>query len=643
MQELHEVAMVEQKRTPIRVLVVDDEADVREAYRQILLEADVSQDLAAFRDLRSRLFKRADRSSSRAQSAPAGSAFDPSFCDQAAAAVTAVREALARERPFAVVFLDVRMPPGHDGVWAARRIRELDPAIEIVICTAYSDVDPGDIGGIVPPEDKLSYLQKPFHPHEVRQMTISLGSKWRAERRIVKLAYFDPLTGLSNREQCRNRLLAAVEAAQKHHRTLAVLYLDLDNFKRVNDTLGHAVGDELLRVVAARLRDSLRYDHAVKAEEDAMRRPGDLARLGGDEFLVLLPNLRSAGDAGAVAETLIRAVREPMRLAANSLVVTPSIGIALFPQDGADAESLLRNADLAMYFSKRRSPGSFAYYDAAMNAAALQRFTIEDRLRGALERHEFSLNYQPQFDLTTGGVSGLEALLRWTSHELGPVPPSEFIPIAEETGLILGIGEWVLRTACRQAKAWQDEGLPFVRIAVNVSGREFALPQYPSQVAAILRETGLDPSSLELEITESIVMADEPRAERALAELKQLGVSLAIDDFGTGYSSFGRLRNFAVDRLKIDRSFVTSINEGSDERAIAAAIIAMSRSLRINVTAEGVETVPQLVFLQEHACQDAQGFLLSKALPAEAARDLLRRARENSDGSRTQRLKAIMS
>jgi diguanylate cyclase (GGDEF)-like protein len=634
--------MVEQNRNTIRVLIVDDEADIRDAYRQILLETDVSQDVAAFRDLRSRLFNKPGAVPPRKKSASRGAAFDPVFCDGAEAAVAAVQEALAQDRPFGVAFLDMRMPSGRDGVWAATRIRELDPAIEIVICTAYSDVDPGEIGGIVPPEDKLSYLQKPFHPHEVRQMTIALGSKWRAERRIVRLAYFDTLTGLPNREQSHNRLLAAIEAAGQQRRNLAVLYLDLDNFKRVNDTLGHAVGDELLRVTAGRLRDSLRYDQAADLGNDATHRPGDIARLGGDEFLVLLPNLRAPTDAGAIAERLIRALREPMCLAHNSLVVTPSIGIALYPQDGADAEALLRNADLAMYFAKRKTPGTFAYYDAVMNAAALQRFTIEDRLRGALARNEFSLNYQPQFDLANGSVSGMEALLRWTSAELGLVPPAEFIPIAEETGLILAIGEWVLRNACQQAKRWQDEGLPMGRMAVNVSGRQFALPQYPAQVAAILRETGLDPSRLELEITESVVMADERWAEKALAELKQLGISLAIDDFGTGYSSFGRLRHFAVDRLKIDRSFVTSISEGSNDRAIAAAIIAMSRSLRINVTAEGVESIPQLMFLQEHACQDAQGFLLSKALPANEAGELLRRAHESRDGSRTQRLKAIM-
>jgi diguanylate cyclase len=358
--------------------------------------------------------------------------------------------------------------------------------------------------------------------------------------------------------------------------------------------------------------------------------------------MVLLPNLRSSADAGVVAERLIDALREPVQLAQNTLVITPSVGIAVYPQDGSDAETLLRNADLAMYFAKRKTPGSCAFFDVSMNARALQRFTIEDRLRGALERNEFYLQYQPQFDVRTGSISGLEALLRWTNPDLGAVSPAEFIPVAEETGLILGIGTWALRNACRQAVAWHTEGLPVGRMAVNVSGRQFARAEFPREVAAILKETGLNPSMLELEITESVVMADEAWAEKAINQLKQLGISLAIDDFGTGYSSFGRLRHFAVDRLKIDRSFVTSIAEGNDDRAIAAAIIAMSRSMRISVTAEGVENFPQLTFLQEQQCQDAQGFLLSRPLQADAAHELLRRVNEIGDASRTQRLRALI-
>ena len=631
--------MSETKKLPIRVLVADDEAEVRNAYRQILLETDMSSETAVFHNLRERLFSKSIPDP-MAKAASSETTFAPFFCEGAEAAVAAVRDALAADDPFAVVFLDMRMPPGPDGVWAAARIRELDPAVEIVLCTAYSDVDPRDIGGMVPPEEKLSYLQKPFHPHEIRQMTISLASKWRSEHRIVRLAYFDALTGLPNREQLRNRLNSTLASAKQHQRMLAVLYLDLDNFKRVNDTLGHAVGDELLRLVAARLRSSLRTDESV--EDLPSARSSHIARLGGDEFIVVLPSIRSADDAAAVAARLIAELQEPMRLALHTLVVTPSVGVALFPGDGVEVDTLLRNADLAMYFAKRKGPGMFAFFDPSMNDAALHRFTLEAKLRGALERGEFTLHYQPQFDVRTGGVSGMEALLRWTNEELGVVPPTEFIPVAEETGLILSIGEWVLRTACAQTKAWVDEGLPVTRMAVNVSGQQFVLKDFPRLVADIIKEAGIEPSMLELEITESVVMKDEAWAETALAQLKELGVMLAIDDFGTGYSSFGRLRHFAVDRLKIDRSFMTSLIDCSDDRAIAAAIIAMSRSMRISVTAEGVESFPQLLFLQEHDCHEAQGFLFSRALPAADAEKLLRRAAESTAGTRTQRLRSLI-
>jgi diguanylate cyclase (GGDEF)-like protein len=630
------------KRPEIRVLVADDEAEVRDAYRQILLEADMSGETAVFRNLRERLFAKGAAQQMAMQLATRKAVFAPVIVEGAVAAVAAVREAIAADAPFAIAILDMRMPPGPDGVWAAQRIRELDPAIEIVICTAYSDVDPGEIGGIVPPEEKLSYLQKPFHPHEIRQMSISLASKWRSEHRIVKLAYFDALTGLANREQSRSRLSSALAAARESGRILAVLYLDLDNFKRVNDTLGHAAGDELLSVVAARLRHSLRSNEGSEADAESSPRSNHIGRLGGDEFIVLLPNVRSAADAAAVASRLIADLQAPMQLALHSLVITPSVGIALYPSDGADADTLLRNADLAMYCAKRKGPGMHAFFDAAMNDAALRRFTLEAELRGALERSEFTLHYQPQFDVSSGVVAGMEGLLRWTNDDLGAVTPAEFIPVAEETGLILPIGEWVLRTACRQAKTWLDEGLPFGRIAVNVSGQQFILRNFSATVASIIAETGLPPSMLELEITESVVMKDEAWAEVALRQLKALGVQLAIDDFGTGYSSFGRLRHFAVDRLKIDQSFMTSLLECSDDRAIAAGIIAMSRSLRINVTAEGVESLPQLLFLQEHDCHEAQGFLFSRALPAADAHKLLCRAADTVTGTRTQRLRSLI-
>lgn len=632
-------------KEPIRVLVADDEAALRDAYRHILVTPEGGGD-TTLAELRARLRPETAGAAPRlvaGKEAPLKTQFDATFCNGAEAAVAAVRDALAAGKPFAVAFIDMRMPPGPDGLWAAARIRELDPAIEIVICTAYADVDCSEIAALVPPEEKLSYLQKPFHPGEIRQMALSLGSKWRAEHRIIKLAYFDTLTGLPNREQLRTRMSSALAAADQADRSMAVLYLDLDKFKRVNDSLGHAAGDQLLCLVAASMRQSLRGGDLVSANVPSDGRGGHIARLGGDEFIVILPFVHSAEDAGRVAERLIADLKKPMQLGSHSLVIAPSIGIAVYPRDGADADTLLRHADLAMYFAKRSAQGSYEFFDASMHDTAVQRLAIEEKLHGALERGEFSLQYQPQFDVVSGGIAGMEALLRWHSPELGTVPPSAFIPVAEETGLILPIGEWVLRNACLQAKAWRDEGLPPLRMAVNVSGQQFMLKEFPEIVAAVIAETGIDPPLLELEITESVVMKDESASERAFTKLKRLGVGLAIDDFGTGYSSFGRLRNFSVNRLKIDRSFLTSLVECNDDQAIAKALISMSRSLRISVTAEGVENFPQLAFLQEQQCNEAQGYLLSHPLMPDDALALLRRAAAVTEIGRTARLRALVS
>ena len=634
--------MSENTRAPIRVLVVDDEPAVIDAYREIFTAPPAEGAAAAARRrLGARLFGTAPP---KAPVRPLSSAvvFDPEFCQGAEAAVAAVQQALAVNRPFALVFLDMRMPPGPDGVWAAARIREFDPDIEIAVCTAYSDVDPSEIGGLVPPEGKLSYLQKPFHPHEVRQMAIALASKWRAERHITRLAYFDSLTGLPNREQAHSRLRSALEASKQRGRMLALMYIDLDNFKRINDTLGHGVGDEVLKVAAERLRVSLRYGRSRPLDAALPDRLGDVGRLGGDEFMVVLPDIDSSEDAGLAAEQLITALQEPMKLSKHTAVLSASIGIAISPTDGSDAESLLRHADLAMYFAKRRWPGTFAFFDASMNEGALQRYTIEEQLRGALERGELSLHYQPQIDMTNGKIAGMEALLRWTNATLGVVPPNDFIPVAEAAGLIIPIGEWVLRTACLQAQKWHNEGLAVKRIAVNVAAQQFTLRTFPALVARVLAETGLAPDMLELEITESMVMNDDGRAAQTLAELRAIGVSVAVDDFGTGYSNFQRLRHLAIDRLKMDRSFVRDLGDETDDRAIAAAIIAMAKSLNVTVVAEGVESFPQLRFLQDHYCSEAQGFLLSRALPPGEARLMLERATEKFDGSRTQRIHRLI-
>jgi|GEM_PF-512457 len=641
--------MLAENHRSVRILVADDEAEVRDTYRKILAPPESGSNADKFQALRAKLYQGKEGAPGRAASSrpakprDATPLFDIVYCDGAEAAVEAVRESLAARQPFAIAFLDMRMPPGPDGVWAATRIRELDAAIEIVICTAYSDVDAREIAQLVQPEEKLSYIQKPFHPNEIRQTALSLASKWRAEHRIINLTHFDTLTGLPNREQSRARLTSAIAAAQRG-RPLAVLYLDLDNFKRVNDTLGHGVGDELLCVVAARLRGSLRPgDMAGTGNPGVGPFDRHVSRLGGDEFIVLLPDLDSAEDAARVAARLIDDLQQPIQLGPESVVITPSVGIAIHPRDGADVDTLLRHADLAMYHAKRVAAGNYEFFHAGMNDAAAKRFAIEGKLRGALQGGELYLQYQPQFDVLTGGVSGMEALLRWTNPDLGPIDPGEFIPVAEETGLILDIGDWAIRSACLQAKAWSEQGLPPIRMAVNVSGQQFSRKDFPARVEAIIRETGIDPAMLELEITESVVMTDEQASELAFAQLRVLGVSLAIDDFGIGYSSFGRLRHFSVNRLKIDRSFVTSLIDCTDDRAIAGAIIAMSRSLRISVTAEGVENYPQLAFLQEHACHDAQGYLFSPPLDAGDAFDLMRRASDAAAGSRSERFRAIVS
>ena len=627
----------------IRVLVVDDEKPVRDAYRKILADASPRPGRAEGDALRAKLFSSRAGDIAAADTAGSRTDFELTVCSGAHAAVAAVQEAITAERPFAMVFLDMRMPPGPDGVWAATRIRAIDPEIHIILCTAYSDVDPAEISGRVPPEDRLFYLAKPFHPHEVRQLGVALGRRWHAERALAKLAYFDPLTGLPNRERLRERLTDAIDAARKESRFLAVLYIDLDNFKRINDTLGHGVGDELLQLMAERLRTELRCDDLIGRASTLENARSELGRLGGDEFVVLLPDLKDPDDSRAVADRIIRLIGQPLQLAQHEVVVTPSVGISVFPRDAQDVETLLRHADLAMYFAKQQRPGTYAMYESPMSAGALKRLTIEAKLRDALAHNEFSLHFQPQFDLATGLISGMEALLRWTSADLGPVPPAEFIPVAEETGLIVPIGEWVLRTACAAARSWSDEGLPSVRVAVNVSALQFSQRSLPGLVASILEETGLAPSRLELELTESLVMQDETWTKEAIAAFKAIGVGVAIDDFGTGYSSFSRLRDFAVDRLKIDGSFIQNMTSRAADHAVASAIIKMAKSLGLGVVAEGVEEFPQLLSLQDQECSEAQGYLLSRPLPPSAAKAFLQRLQQAPlDASRTQRLRKLV-
>ncbi len=425
----------------------------------------------------------------------------------------------------------------------------------------------------------------------------------RAEERIRRLAHFDELTGLPNRTMFMHTLQRAFSLAQRRSKQFALFIIDLDRFKNINDSLGHEAGDRLLQEVGRRLRHHLRESDTV-------------ARLGGDEFVVLVEDCGDARELTAIAQNILAAIGRPYMLSGREFHVTGSVGISTYPVDGQDPPALLKNADIAMYLAKDRGKNTFQFYAAQQNGQAFERLALESALRHALTRREFALHYQPRVDIVTGRMVAVEALLRWNHPDLGTVAPNQFIPLAEETGLIVPIGRWVLRSACAQAAQWRADGLAGMRVAVNLSARQFVDDALIVDVGDALAEAALPPDGLELEITESMVMQSPERAVTTLSRLRELGIAVSIDDFGTGYSSLGYLKRFPIDSVKIDRSFIKDLPHDADDAAITRAVIAMARSLRIRVVAEGVETREQLDFLRTHECDECQGFFLSRPLPA---------------------------
>ena len=434
-----------------------------------------------------------------------------------------------------------------------------------------------------------------------------------AEEQVQFLAYYDALTGLPNRTLLQDRLSRCLASARRQKDKVALLFLDLDRFKDINDSLGHSFGDLFLREVANRLKKWAR-------EQDTV------ARLGGDEFLIVLNNLKDAADAAVAAERLMKAMKAEFVIQGRPLSISGSLGISIFPEHGTDGETLMKNADAAMYSAKESGRNNFRFFTDDMNAQVVERLILENSLRLALERKEFFLEYQPQMDTRSGRVTGLEALLRWRHPELGMVPPDKFIGVAENSGLIIPIGEWVLRTACLQARKWQQEGLLAAPVAVNVSALQFRQEGFHELVGGVLRDTGLAPQYLELELTESLLLSNAHVTFSVLQELKAMGLRLAIDDFGTGYSSLSYLKQFPVGKLKIDRSFVRDIAISPDDAAIATAIIGMAKSLSLKVIAEGVEDEAQMTFLRAHKCDEIQGYYFSKPLAVDKVADFLRPA-----------------
>jgi len=433
-----------------------------------------------------------------------------------------------------------------------------------------------------------------------------IAERRQAEARVHHMAYYDGLTGLPNRALLAERLERALATAQRSGRKVALMFLDLDRFKTINDSLGHVTGDYLLKEVAQRLLQSVRVSDTV-------------ARLGGDEFVVVAPGVRGASECAGVGDKIIAALGAPFLIGGRTLHISPSIGICLYPDDGEDVETLMRHADAAMYAAKAAGRNNYQFFTARMNQAAARHFELESSLRGALARGEFELFYQPLYDTATRRVSALEVLLRWRRPEQGLVMPDDFIPILEESGLIVPVGEWMIRRACEQSMAWQRAGLPAVPVAVNLSARQFKHRGLVDAIRAIVDDTGIDPALLECEITETALMEHGEQTLAILDQVEQMGVKLAIDDFGTGYSSLAYLKRFPVHTLKIDRAFVRDLETSSEDRAIVAAIVALARSLQLSVVAEGVETEAQFALLREYGCAYAQGYLFSKPVDTAAA------------------------
>ncbi len=426
----------------------------------------------------------------------------------------------------------------------------------------------------------------------------------------ARFEHNDALTGLPNRFKFNERLTQALARAERYRKQLAVLFIDLDRFKIVNDTLGHAAGDRLLTQVAAQLRSCLREGDTI-------------GRQGGDEFVVLIEDVSDPQHTTSVAKKILHTLAQPYVLNEQAVHVTASIGISVYPDDGREQETLLKNADIAMYRAKEQGKNNLQYYSAQMNQHTLERLALETSLRGAIDRQEFLLHYEPKIDLRSGQITGVEALIRWIHPELGILAPGQFMALAEETGLIGPIGEWVLRTACMEAVSWIKQGAPPIGVAVNFSARQLAREDLVQSVTSVLRESGLDPRYLELEITESAVMHNAERAVTALRHLKALGVRVAIDDFGTGYSSLGNLKRFPIDSVKIDHSFIFDIPDDNDDVAITRAVIAMAHSLGLKVIAEGVETQEQFDFLRDHNCDEMQGYFFSPPIDAAALMRLI--------------------
>jgi len=595
-----------------RILIVDDTASIHEDFRKILC-ADTHAE-PSLDSLEETLF---------GTPAAPRQVFELDSAYQGQEALALVSQALAANAPYAMVFIDMRMPPGWDGLQTIEQLWNVDPNLQIALCTAYSDYSFQAIEARLKYNDQLLILKKPFDHLEIRQMASALTWKWQLAQDVARkviglertieervqellkvshLLQYDALTELPNSTLLGDRLTQAIALGRRHDTQLAVMFIGLDRFKRINNALGYPVGDEVLQQVSHSLVATVRDSDSV-------------FRYGSDEFVIVLHDVQHPQQTQHIADKVLRTISATRHVAGHDLSVTASLGISIYPNDSCNAVELIKHAETAMHTSKERGANDFSFYTEDMNLRAQRQQNLESAIRHALERDEFVLHYQPKLDLRSGRIVGAEALIRWFQPRSGWVSPADFIPVAEDSGLIVPLTQWVLRQACEQAQAWRSMGLPPLCMSVNVSPIDFRQRDFVDNLAAILKQSGLPPARLELEITESVLMQNVDETVDILQKIKAMGVRLALDDFGTGYSSLSYLRRFPIDVLKIDQSFVRGLNVNSQDAQLISAIIGMGKSLELNIIAEGVETVEQLNFLKAQQCEEGQGFLFSKAVP----------------------------
>jgi diguanylate cyclase (GGDEF)-like protein len=619
------------KQNDFQILIIDDNLSIHLDFQKILK---IEKPKAALNKLSQLVFGNVRNGETERNNLPS---FQIHCASQGEEGIQYIQEALEKGKPYALAFVDIRMPPGLDGIETIKRIWALDNEIQIVICTAYSDYTWEETVEELGLTDNLLILRKPFDSVAVRQLACSLTKKWRlmqesknreeilektVEQRTDSLqqtlnlleyqSTHDNLTNLPNRTLLRDRVKQQIARAKRHNLTFAVIFIDLDRFKLINDSLNHESGDALLKVISERLSKIVR-------EEDTV------ARLSGDEFIFVsvLPKIQKIEYIENIALRILETINKPLSIGDREMIISASLGISIYPQDGSTLEDLLRYADLAMYRSKALGGNQFQLYTSQLQKKCMARLEKESDLRRALIENEFFLEYQPQYDLLNQKLIGVEALIRWRHPKHGVLLPIDFIPLAEETGLIVPIGEWIIKTACLQNKDWQNKGLQPFPIAVNIATKQFMQPNFISMIKEILKITKLNSKYLEVEVTENVII-NAPNVVDSINELKKLGVSIVLDDFGSGHSGLNYLSSLPIDRLKIDQSFIQNVNAEHSYEVILQAIIDMAKNLNLDLVVEGIENLNQLKYLEAHDCHKFQGFYLNKPMSAEQFEELVK-------------------